>query len=104
MGPGPHQDSQPRSSSNLKPLEPIAQFHIVKEALGLYVRDNMLNGKSVIIKDFGSFSFEITSSKVLPAQMCHFDTSKDIYGNREDRKHIHMNRPCFLVDGSFKTA
>lgn len=64
----------------------------------------MNNGHGVFIKNFGAFTFEVASNTVKPAQMCSYNTSKNIYENREDRKHIHNIRPCFLVDGKFKNS
>ena len=44
------------------------------------------------------------TDKVLPAQLCQYDTNKHISENRADRAHVHKVRPCFLTGGTFETA
>ncbi|KAL4498427.1 hypothetical protein ABPG72_013233 [Tetrahymena utriculariae] len=100
--PGKHQDSQPRTNPAYKPLEAKAQFHIIFKATGEYIREKMLDGKGVNMRDFGAFTFEIFSDTVKPAQHSNFDIAKDLNEQRADRKHVHRIRPCFVPDKKFR--
>ena len=96
--PGKHQESQPRTVSSFKPLEPKSQFHVIFKSLSEYIKENLASGKSVNIKGFGSFSFEIDSSHVQPAMFSTIDFKKQLDEQRAERKHVHKIRPCFIVD------
>jgi CCDC81 eukaryotic HU domain 1 len=77
-------------------------MHVVLEALSNYIREKLLDGKGVTVKGLGAFCFEVNSETVKPAQYYSFDTRKDLDYHREERKHVHKIRPCFIVDSSFK--
>jgi len=100
--PGKHQESQPRTLSSFKPLEPKSQFHVIFKSLSEYIRENLASGKSVNLNGFGAFSFEIDSSHVEPAQFSSIDFKKQLDEQRAERKHVHKIRPCFAVDSKMK--
>jgi hypothetical protein len=100
--PGKHQESQPRTLSSFKPLEPKSQFHVIFKSLSEYIKENLSSGKSVNVKGFGAFSFEIDSSHVEPAQFSQIDFKKQLDEQRAERKHVHKMRPCFIVDSKMK--
>jgi len=100
--PGKHQESQPRTVSSFKPLEPKSQFHVIFKALSEYIKENLSSGKSVNLKGFGAFSFEIDSSHVQPAIFSTIDFKKQLDEQRAERKHVHKLRPCFAVDSKLK--
>jgi len=100
--PGKHQESQPRTLPSFKPLEPKSQFHVVFKALSEYIKENLSSGKSVNLKGFGAFSFEIDSSNVQPAMFSTIDFKKPLDDQRSERKHVHKMRPCFAVDSKLR--
>jgi nucleoid DNA-binding protein len=102
--PGKHQASQPRTYEAAKPLDPKAQFHLVIKSMGEYIRENMQAGKGVNYKTFGAFAFEVNTDLVKPAQLSNFDITKDLDNQREERKHNHKNRPCFVPDQKFQNV
>jgi hypothetical protein len=59
--PGKHNQSTNRTATNLKPLEPRAQFIIIWKAFVEYVNENIRAGRSVNIKGFGCFSYDINT-------------------------------------------
>ena len=77
-------------------------MHVVIEALSNYIREKLLDGKGVTVKGLGAFSFEVISDTIKPAQYYTFDTRRNLDHHREERKHVHKIRPCFIVDSSFK--
>jgi len=95
---GKHLQPQPRVDESHKPLEPKAQFTIIFKATAEYIREQMENGKGVNFRNFGSFTCEVLSDLVKPAQLSNFDISKELGDQRLDRKHIHKIRPCFVPD------
>jgi nucleoid DNA-binding protein len=100
--PGKHQVSQPRTLSSFKPLEPKSQFHCIFKSLSEYIKENLASGKSINLKGFGAFSFEIDSSHVQPAIFSTIDFKKQLDEQRAERKHVHKMRPCFIVDSKMK--
>jgi len=100
--PGKHQESQPRTVNSFKPLEPKSQFHIIFKTMAEYIKENIVSGKSVNLRGFGAFSFEVTSGLVEPAIFTTVDFKKDLDQQRAERKHVHKVRPCFVVDSKLK--
>jgi len=100
--PGRHQESQPRTLQAFKPLEPKSQFHVIFKALSEYIKENLSSGKSVNIRGFGAFSFEVISDFVKPALFTTIDFRKTLTEQRNERKHVHKFRPCFVVDPQLK--
>ena len=66
-----------------------------------YLTNNLRAGRSVNIKRFGSFTFDIETELPRIATK-HSSTGAasnfDIEDQRMDRKHVHNVRPCFVVD------
>lgn len=102
--PGKHLESQPRTSAAYKGLEPVAQFHLILKATREYIQENIASGKGVNVRGFGAFTFEVKSSKVKPAQQVTFDLTKELEDQREERKHVHKIRPCFVPDPKLKSV
>jgi len=100
--PGKHQEPQPRTVSSFKPLEPKSQLHVIFKSLSEYIKENLASGKSVNLKGFGAFSFEIDSSNVEPAIFSTIDFKKQLDEQRAERKHVHKLRPCFVVDSKLR--
>jgi len=67
-----------------------------------YIRENLTSAKSVNIRGFGAFSFEISSEHVKPAMHTSIDFRKTLDEQRFERKHNHKFRPCFVVDPALK--
>ncbi|CAD8185706.1 unnamed protein product [Paramecium octaurelia] len=100
--PGKQQESQPRTVQSYKPLEPKAQFHIIIKATAEYIKEKMLNGNGVNMKELGAFTMEVISDYVKPLQHSGFNMTQDLAIQRADRKHVHQIRPCFVPDNAFK--
>ena len=95
--PGKHNASTQRTTENLKPLQPKAQFIIIWKALIEYVGNNIRAGKSVNIKKFGSFTFNVETELPKIAQRS-ISPKVDIFTQRQERKNIHHLKPVFVVD------
>lgn len=102
--PGKHLESQPRTSPSYKALEPIAQFHLILKSTKEYIQENLLNGRGINVRGFGAFTFEISSGLVRPAQEVAFDLQKELEDQREERKHVHKIRPCFIPDPKLRVV
>jgi nucleoid DNA-binding protein len=75
---------------------------VIFKALSEYIKENLSSGKSVNLKGFGAFSFEIDSSHVQPAMFSTIDFKKQLDDQRAERKHVHKIRPCFAADSKLK--
>lgn len=64
--------------------------------MGEYIKENLQAGKGVNYKTFGAFAFEVNTDLVKPAQLSNFDITKELGNQREERKHNHKIRPCFI--------
>ena len=66
----------------------VLQLMIIWKALIEYLNNNLRSGKSVYIKKFGSFTFDIESElpKIASKAMSH---ASDLDDQRLTRKHIH---------------
>lgn len=101
--PGKHLTPAPRTTAALKPLEPLAQALIIWRAMIEYVQEKLANGKSVNLRSFGVFSFDInTDLPKIATKM--INTSHTIEEQRLERKHVHKVRPVFIVDQRLKSA
>lgn len=75
---------------------------IIWKALIEYLSNNLRAGRSVNIKRFGSFTFDIDTD--LPRIATKSSTIGsggnfiDLQDVRLARKHVHQVRPCFVVD------
>lgn len=80
---------------------------IIWKALIEYLNNNLRAGRSVNIKRFGSFTFDIETE--LP-RIATKSTSMNAVNSgafnlddqRLDRKHVHNVRPCFVVDSGLQ--
>ncbi len=81
---------------------------IIWKALIEYLNNNLRAGRSVNIKGFGSFTFDIetelpriatksTSMTAVNSAVFNLDDQ------RLDRKHVHNVRPCFVVDSGLQS-
>lgn len=76
-------------------------MQIIWRALVTYLNNNMRAGKSVNIKKFGAFTFDIqTELPKISQRRITAESSRD--ADVKDRKHIHKLRPCFVVDPVIK--
>lgn len=73
---------------------------IIWKAFVEYVGTNLRAGRSVNIKRFGSFTFDIDTDlpRIAQKSMGMTTSNFDLNEQRLDRKHIHKVRPCFVVD------
>jgi nucleoid DNA-binding protein len=74
---------------------------IIWKALVEYLGNNLRAGKSVNIKRFGSFTFDIATElpRIATKAVSMTQTNNfDLEEQRLDRKHVHNVRPCFVVD------
>ena len=90
--------SQPRTHESVKSLDPKSQFHLIIKALGEYIKENVCAGRGINYRGFGAFAFEVDTDLVKPAQLSNFDITKELSNQREERKHNHKIRPCFVPD------
>lgn len=75
---------------------------MIIKALGEYIKENIQAGRGINYKNFGAFAFEVNTDLVKPAQLSNFDITKDLDNQREERKHNHKIRPCFVPDKKFQ--
>ena len=95
--PGKQNYSTQRTSPNLKPLQPKAQYLIIWKALIEYINDNIQAGRSINIKKFGAFTYNIQTE--LPKVAYRSISPKmDLYSQRLERKNVHHVKPVFVVD------
>lgn len=95
--PGKHNYSTERTSVACKPLEPKSQMIIIWKSMIEYLNNNLRAGRSVNIKRFGAFTFDIDTELPRIATKSMNPTS-DLMESRLDRKHLHKVKPCFVVD------
>lgn len=95
--PGKHNQSTNRTATNLKPLEPRAQLIIIWKAFVEYVNENIRAGRSVNIKGFGCFTYDIDTELPKISQRS-ISPKVDIFTQRMERKNIHHMKPVFVVD------
>ena len=100
--PGKHNYPTERTSTSCKPLEPKSQMMIIWKSLVEYLNENLRAGKSVNIRKFGAFTFDIQTEVPKIAQ-AHMNPGSDLHEQRADRKNIHHVRPCFVVDPQLQT-
>jgi len=70
---------------------------IIWKALVTYLDTNLRAGKSVNIKKFGAFTFDILTE--LPKiSRKEINPNVDIESQRLERKHVHNLKPVFVID------
>lgn len=55
--PGKHQESRGRLYEGVKPLDPVAQFHLMVRALGEYITENLSSSRGINYRGLGAFAF-----------------------------------------------
>jgi len=98
--PGKHNNSTERTGASQKPLEPKAQMLIIWKAMIQYLDNNLRAGRSVHIRNFGAFTFDIQTDLPNIASR-QIDRDTDLQSTRMARKHLHHLRPCFVPDSNF---
>jgi len=73
---------------------------IIWKALIEYLNNNLRAGRSVNIKRFGSFTFDIETElpRIAMKSSSVSVNNLALEDQRMDRKHVHKMRPCFVVD------
>lgn len=100
--PGMHNTPTERTNGTQKPLETKAQMLIVWKALTTYLDENLRKGRSVNIRKFGAFTFDI-DTELPKISRREINPETDIFSQRAERKHIHTLRPCFVTDPELQT-
>merc|ERR1711934_342540 len=57
--PGKHNASTNRTNPSMKPLQPKAQYLIIWKSFIEYIQENLQAGRSVNVKNFGCFTFNV---------------------------------------------
>lgn len=70
---------------------------IIWKALIEYLNNNIRAGRSVNIKKFGAFTFNVQTELPKIAQRS-ISPKVDIFTQRQERKNIHHLKPVFVVD------
>jgi hypothetical protein len=88
-----------------KPLEAKAQMLIVWRGLVTYLDQQLRAGRSVNIRGFGAFTFDVATElpKIANSVFGKGPCMKDLDQARAERKHIHHLKPCFVIDDSLQT-
>jgi len=70
---------------------------IVWRSLVEYLKNNLIAGRSVNIKNFGAFTFDIATElpKIATRSII---PSIDLNDQRMERKHVHNIKAAFVVD------
>ena len=68
-----------------------------------YVQEKLAGSKSVNLRGFGAFSFDIETELPKVATRS-INTNHTIEEQRMERKHLHKIRPVFVVDAKLKAA
>lgn len=73
---------------------------IIWRGLVTYLDNQLRAGKSVNIKRFGAFTFDIDTElpKIARDVFGTGPASKDLTDARQERKHIHHLKPRFVID------
>ena len=75
---------------------------IIWKALVEYLNNNLRAGRSVNVKGFGSFTFDIdTELPRIATKTASSSGNFDLAEHRLERSHVHHVRPCFVVDPGF---
>eukprot|EP00350_Pseudokeronopsis_sp_OXSARD2_P012360 CAMPEP_0170541276 /NCGR_PEP_ID=MMETSP0211-20121228/1045_1 /TAXON_ID=311385 /ORGANISM="Pseudokeronopsis sp., Strain OXSARD2" /LENGTH=181 /DNA_ID=CAMNT_0010843937 /DNA_START=126 /DNA_END=671 /DNA_ORIENTATION=- len=74
---------------------------IVWRSLIEYLGNNLKQGKSVNVKNFGAFTFDIATELPRIATKT-ISPYNDLNDQRMERKHVHTVKPAFVVDQSLQ--
>jgi len=66
-----------------------------------YLDNTLRSGKSINVKNFGAFTFDIVTDLPKISQR-QIRADSDMNYEREERKHVHKLRPCFVIDPVLK--
>ena len=74
---------------------------IIWKSFTEYLNNNLRAGKSVYVKNFGSFTFDIATELPRIATKS-ISPQIGLDDQRMERKHVHNVRPCFVVDSNLQ--
>ena len=81
----------------MKPLQPKAQFLIIWKSFTEYIQENMQAGRSVNVKNFGCFTYNVQTELPKIADRA-ISPKMDIFTKRLERSNIHHLKPVFVID------
>ena len=81
----------------MKPLQPKAQYIIIWKSFIEYIQENLQAGRSVNVKNFGCFTFNVQTELPKIADRA-ISPKMDIFTKRLERSNIHHLKPVFVVD------
>ena len=81
----------------MKPLQPKAQYLIIWKSFIEYIQENLAAGRSVNVKNFGCFTFNVQTELPKIADRA-ISPKMDIFTKRAERSNIHHLKPVFCVD------
>lgn len=81
----------------MKPLQPKAQYMIIWKSFIEYIQENLQAGRSVNVKNFGCFTFNVQTELPKIADRA-ISPKMSIFEKRMDRSNIHHLKPVFVVD------
>jgi len=96
--PGKHNEPSLRTNGNQKPLESKAQMLIIWRAFITYLNHQLTEGRSVNIRKFGAFVFDIDTELPKISYGKSVNINHDISHERKLRKHVHHLKPRFVPD------
>lgn len=77
-------------------------MHIIWKCTVEYLNEQLRAGKGVNIPGFGAFAFDVETE--LPRTANLNPAKGEIEEQRLDRKHIHNNRPVFIIDSALQNC
>ena len=93
---------QPRTSPEQRPLEPASQMLIVWKCTIEYMNELLRAGRGVNVPGFGAFTFDVETD--LPRTANLNPTMGAVEEQRMERKHLHSNRPVFIIDPALQNC
>jgi hypothetical protein len=69
---------------------------IIWKALTEYLYNNLSSGKSIYVKKFGAFTFDINTELPRIANKSIGANGGDLHDQRQERKHVHNVRYVFV--------
>lgn len=77
-------------------------MHIIWKCTVEYLNEQLRSGKGVNLPGFGAFTFDVETE--LPRTANLNPAKGDIEEQRLDRKHVHNNRPVFIIDSALQNS
>jgi len=87
--PGKQNSPTVRTNPNQKALEPKAQMLIVWRAFITYLNNQLQEGRSVNIRKFGAFVYDIETELPKISYGRSVNINHDVHTERALRKHVH---------------